>query len=786
MPQPFDDAAVGSIEDKSIEELLILVSDEDQGCKPEAVDRLLRMGLEANYDVFERAVRNDSNADLRNGAMEILVEFGREALPRLVELLRDENEEVRNFSAVMLGDIGSRDVVPQLIQALRDPDVNVSHGAAEALGKIGDRSALGPLASLLKGDFWLQYPAIVAIAEMRDNRAIPLLLELLNDPLLIKPVVEALGKIGDVRALKTIGALLPEAGNDLAGPLASAVVSICRLSDEECRYRSRISDSIERPGIGEVVSPEGAERLKRLLEENPEEQGAAAAVLILGWLGDVSALPLFSRLLERSENIETVQQAIMPMEGKAVPYLLREISSTCANVRVVALRLLRWLNASVETELLLELAADSCEEVRAEALESLRGSMASVVLPLLEERLLEASLRIRTEALNVLSFFPAEAIRSFLVTATGSPEPERRRLLPQLVALAPSSLASADLSPFFTDSDAGVRREAIRAAGAVGSPDLVPYVVARLDDEDPKVREAAVTILGDFRTAAPLPVLLDFLGKRESPFDYALVKALGKIGSPEAGAALAEYLDRPGHTRAMEYAILESLAQTGAPGHPAAATVRRYFSHADPDIRRLSVVAFAAMSAEGAVAELEQATHDEHWSVRIAALDALAKISPEEALPPLTEALADPDLLVRKNAIAILGSIRSIRSVGDLVQQLTDPEIGRVAFDALLSIGRTGLPILHRFMKGSYQTDTRERVIDLIGKISDRRSIDPLLDVLSDPNPAIRLAAIDSLVFCFDSLPLRKLIGLKEGDADEEVRKKAGLALKILTMEKFL
>lgn len=192
MPMPSDGPATGA----TIEELLLLIGDKDRGLKPEAMDLLMKMGLDAIYHVIERSVRDDGNADLRNGAMEALVAFGEQAVPRLFQLLEDGNEEVRNFSTVMLGNIGHREAVAPLVRALKDPDVNVRHGAAEALGKIGDRGAFVPLLELLYEEFWVRYAAIEALGEIRDKRAVPYLLELADDGLLKEPVRAALKKIG--------------------------------------------------------------------------------------------------------------------------------------------------------------------------------------------------------------------------------------------------------------------------------------------------------------------------------------------------------------------------------------------------------------------------------------------------------------------------------------------------------------------------------------------------------------------------------------------------------------
>ncbi|HEY6874368.1 MAG TPA: HEAT repeat domain-containing protein [Geobacteraceae bacterium] len=151
---------------KTIGELLLLVGDAGKGLRQEAMGRLLELGLDTCCAELENAVRNDDDADLRNGAMEAFVGFGPAAVPKLVMLLDDDNEEVRNFSTVMLGDIGSRTAVEPLIRLLSDPDANVRHGAAEALAKIGDRRAVPPLRRLLRGDYWDNGYAVAALGKL--------------------------------------------------------------------------------------------------------------------------------------------------------------------------------------------------------------------------------------------------------------------------------------------------------------------------------------------------------------------------------------------------------------------------------------------------------------------------------------------------------------------------------------------------------------------------------------------------------------------------------------------
>jgi len=147
----------------NVSDMVRIIADSSPEYRQKAKDIVLMAGLKVCLPILEAAVRNDHDADLRNGAMDALVAFGEMAVPHLSKLLSDDNEEIRNFSAVMLGDIGNPEAVVPLISALQDPEANVRHAAAEALSKIGDIRALLPLQELGKGDFWDQFYSTAAL-----------------------------------------------------------------------------------------------------------------------------------------------------------------------------------------------------------------------------------------------------------------------------------------------------------------------------------------------------------------------------------------------------------------------------------------------------------------------------------------------------------------------------------------------------------------------------------------------------------------------------------------------
>jgi HEAT repeat protein len=130
-----------------------------------------------------------------------------------IQLLRSPDVQMRQFVAYLLGRVGDKRAIEPLIDALQDEHPGVRGAAANALGAIGDETAIPYIKPLLKTDnpqlvVWAAYAltmlgndyfptivnalsssdvvvrrsAILALQQLGDKRAIPLLLPLANDP----------------------------------------------------------------------------------------------------------------------------------------------------------------------------------------------------------------------------------------------------------------------------------------------------------------------------------------------------------------------------------------------------------------------------------------------------------------------------------------------------------------------------------------------------------------------------------------------------------------------------
>lgn len=105
----------------------------------------------------------------------------RRATPLLVDALGDRPPENRIYAALALGRLRDPAAVPHLLNAFANDERDVRKAAAFALGEIGDRRAVDPLVAALGDPIAdVRYNAAIALARFGDGRAIGVLREMLD------------------------------------------------------------------------------------------------------------------------------------------------------------------------------------------------------------------------------------------------------------------------------------------------------------------------------------------------------------------------------------------------------------------------------------------------------------------------------------------------------------------------------------------------------------------------------------------------------------------------------
>jgi len=324
----------------------------------------------------------------------------------------------------------------------------------------------------------------------------------------------------------------------------------------------------------------------------------------------------------------------------------------------------------------------------------------------------------------------------------------------------------------------------------LGEPSPLPLPCRKMESGTPVGKaqhspaiedELILAALEELGAGLPLESVLEHVRSAGKVSELDVLNAIGRQGTPASSSALVSFLKRGDAPPHLEFAIIHALSRVNCHLPAAADVLVPYLHHSDSDLRRLALQALTVLSPATAFPHIVLMARDPHWSVRIEVLRSLAKTGGTQAAPYLLAALGDHDILVKKSAASFLGELRSLDAVGTLVTLLCNKEVGRQAFDALMMMGEGALPLLHESARRTDSLELRERIIDLVGRLGSPESIPLLLELLGDPSPVIRLAAVHSFWNCRDASVPARLAELRERDPDEGVRyaaKVIGLSLK--------
>jgi len=184
-----------------------------------------------------------------------------------------------------------------------------------------------------------------------------------------------------------------------------------------------------------------------------------------------------------------------------------------------------------------------------------------------------------------------------------------------------------------------VRKQAAKALGWIGSPEVVPALITAMKDPSDAVRKAAAEALGYIKSPEVVPALIAALQDSDEAMRKQAAKALGWIESPEAVPALIA---------AMK----------------------------DPDTKgRVSAAeALGWIKSPEAVPTLIAAMKDLHKGVREAAAEVLSQINSREVVLALIAALKDSDKAMQEQAAKALGRLPSghsrVAAATDQLRQL--------------------------------------------------------------------------------------------------------------------
>lgn len=278
---------------------------------------------------------------------------------------------------------------------------------------------------------------------------------------------------------------------------------------------------------------------------------------------------------------------------------------------------------------------------------------------------------------------------------------------------------------------------------------VVPALRAVLADPSPSVRAGAAESLGALGpdAAGAVEDLIRLFADPEHTVREVAVRAAGLIG-PDAAAAvpgLLERLDDPAH----RWTVVEALGQIGAASARAVARVIAIFAAEDapPPAGTPAPDSLAAIGAPAARPLVEALAHSSPKARELAEL-ALGKMG-APAVTTVVQALKAREPALRLALVRILGTIgeRSDEVVAPLVDALSDPDAA-VRMAAGAGLAKTGEPAvgaLRKLLKGS-NADLRNLAAQTLGVMGPKaKAAIPDLESALGAEPALVDSAANSL-----------------------------------------
>ena len=574
----------------------------------------------------------------------------------LLRTVRESDDASAVRAAIMeLGYEARPEVYPLLVEKLNDPNPSIQHAAVIALGRFGRAAAIDELIKpkiFRSANSQVRWAAVTAVGRLGDYRVIEHLLKAVEDPEWIvrtEAVTELMAKVQDIISRKDVR-------------LARVLIHMFSLDNEEIV-------SLAMDGLQEI-GPETLHVLHDALRNSSPAIRSNAA-----------------RTLGRMRSY-----------GSS-PYLMDLLGDEVGAVRASAAEALGLIGDRMAIELLVYRIQDNVEKVQESAADAVVrfGRLATVpLLDVLSRERDKFAQRVLLKCLGrigdpksvpaLISYLRSSyfIVRQSAVSALARFGPSVAELL-----LPVLSYNTSDIEPLLKDAaereHPELQMRALKALAGLEDHRAVPCLKQVVEEGLPDIQEAAshalyqigcaawgrccaLKVLAEVADATAVPRILLSLEDDSDNVRFEAVRALGRLGGPEAIKHLIRMVrkDRAEFIRSEAMLVLRTAGE-GQPGVLEAAL--HGLRDASREVRCQSARILGSFLDAKSILPLLKAMADSHWSVRESAENSLRNFG-RDAVAPLIQALSSPSWTTRFRAARLLGEIGDPQAVEALRRAL--------------------------------------------------------------------------------------------------------------------
>lgn len=575
-------STVHTLKDLPLSESLTLIleamGDESWRVRKESVEAFVISAPDENaIEKLLELLRSEENAGLRNSAAEAVVRLKTSAVLPLIGMAKDPDADVRKFIVDLMGAIGDPAFVEPLLNLLQDSDVNVASAAAEHLGVLGDSQVIPEIVKVIVSNqaVLFRFSALRALSTLAKHSTVPEeILKLADQDILRKAVYDCLGSISDADSVPFLlkGLLSHQKGSRAAA--LKAMFKIFNGSDSLTKHKI----------IEELYSINGSDVISGLLNLFDGSDSYLTEALI--WCSvatrDVRFVPILLESLADERFIESALRSLRSFGEEGIASVVAGYAEANENARCAICVLIGECGYSGYSDLVGNALKDDSARVRrtASSAAAKLGLISSI--PELVALVDDTDSGVSSSAISALQAFATIARSNILNIARSFSESgvSRHR---RYSALLYNSLGEDDrLLLLAKDEDPMVREAAVSAIGRLNLKSSSSILAMVLVDENPDVRIAAAEALGNIKDASALDALEHTLEDDDIWVRCAILKSISRIDLDRAVSIIKRVI---GNAEGLFLITCLQMLEADS-GSDTKLIIKSSLANPDPDIAR--------------------------------------------------------------------------------------------------------------------------------------------------------------------------------------------------------
>lgn len=459
--------------------------------------------------------------------------------------------DIRRFLEVLKGRVDNRLAV-SILPLLSCADDNIEALAAEILGDQRAVSAITPLIPLLHHKYsFVRQKAAVALAKIGEPAVEPLLIALKEESALNNEAIWALGELKDGRAIPLLLQYLRSSNNDIRREAASALGKIGEPAIKPLIAAFKDKNIEVYFAAVEAFAKMGATALPPLLDtlnsEDPIQR--SGAIKALGKLGDSRAVgPLIDKFQDTVDWVRiTAADALAEMGKPAVTSLVQVFHSEEQTARRLAIRGLAGIKDPSVVESLIDASNDSSDDIRQIAVYALgelddRRAIEPLMAALMECQTKKKKGPLHEYLITALGRLKDARAAGLLINEMDNNEGSSNYYVVKNALIRIGAPAAKDVSHLLQEGSVRERQAAIDVLQSIGDLTVADELHAALSDKDPRVRSGAAHALGIIKDIGAGDLLMTALKDSEPAVRVRAIEALGNIKDFRAGESMISAL----------------------------------------------------------------------------------------------------------------------------------------------------------------------------------------------------------------------------------------------------